>query len=110
MRKGELHVSPEQRARLVALGLPVGEREGSGGGGGGGGGEADDDGDADAELRWSARAHTSDQQFTTILAALKAHDALFGDMLVPRYAPTITHTRTAVNKSCPESHSSRWVD
>jgi len=102
MRKGELHVSPEQRARLVALGLPVGEREGSGGGG-----EADDDGDADAELRWSARAHTSDQQFTTILAALKAHDALFGDMLVPRYAPTFTRTAARI---MAKSHSSLWVD
>ena len=71
MRKGELYVSPEHRARLIALGLPVGEREGGAGGGVDAAAVAAAAAAVDADLRWSARAHTSDQQFSTILAALK---------------------------------------
>lgn len=86
IRKGEVYVSDEQRAKLLELGLSVTETTSSSSSSS----SVDSDNtvqsnDASHLKPWSCKAYSTDQNFNIILAALQVHDQLYGDMLVPRY-------------------------
>ena len=89
IRKGEVYVSDEQRAKLLELGLIVTDPTTTSSSSSS---VSEVDSDAvqsdDDSLRlkqWSCKAYSTDQNFHIILSALQVHDQLYGDMLVPRY-------------------------
>lgn len=108
IRKKEIYTSVEHRQKLIAIGMLVTKSEettsdsaSSGIGSTMDGGQSatedvqnnrdanSDDCSSvvfeDVHQRLSAKEHSSEVKFFEILAALQAHNEVFGDMLVPRY-------------------------
>jgi len=88
IRKGEVYVSDEQRAKLLELGLIVTDPTSSSSSSSVSGEGNSDAVQSDETLllkQWSCKAYSTDQKFNIILSALQVHDELYGDMLVPRY-------------------------
>ena len=87
IRKGEVNISDEQRAKLLELGLTITDPTSSSSFSSVK--EADSanerSDDASRLKQWSCKAYSTDRNFNVILSALQVHDQLYGDMLVPRY-------------------------